>query len=368
MDFEPFLEVFGEGGFAAVGGLLVGAAYGAAAQRSRFCLRAASVEFARGEIGSRTSVWLLCFGAALFWTQALVVFDLLDLTEARWRAIPGSVSGALIGGLIFGAGMVLARGCPGRLLVLASTGNLRALLGGLVFAVAAQTSLHGALSPIRGSLAALWTTPGPNPSPLEAAGLGDEVGLALGALAAGAALYFAFKNRVSARTLVFGSGVGVAAAAGWFFTGQMAGQTFDPMEIESLTFSGPSADVLTFVLAQPFDATFFDALDFDIGLIPGVALGAAIAALLTGEWSWEGYDGAAPMRRSLLGAAMMGFGAMLAGGCAIGAGVTGTSAMALTAWVALTAFWAGAMATDYLVDRPRASSSTDQAALATEPR
>ncbi len=65
---------------------------------------------------------------------------------------------------------------------------------------------------------------------------------------------------------------------------------------------------------------------------------------------------------------MMGFGAMLAGGCAIGAGVTGTSAMALTAWVALTAFWAGAMATDYLVDRPRASSSTDQAALATEPR
>jgi hypothetical protein len=44
---------------------------------------------------------------------------------------------------MFGMGMILARGCSSRLLVLAAQGNLRALLSGLVFAVTAQSALTG---------------------------------------------------------------------------------------------------------------------------------------------------------------------------------------------------------------------------------
>ncbi|MDJ0930482.1 YeeE/YedE thiosulfate transporter family protein [Breoghania sp.] len=54
--------------------------------------------------------------------------------------------------------MVLARGCASRLLVLSATGNLRALLSGLVFAVVAQASLRGILRPTREWLAAGFTT------------------------------------------------------------------------------------------------------------------------------------------------------------------------------------------------------------------
>jgi uncharacterized membrane protein YedE/YeeE len=61
---------------------------------------------------------------------------------------------------MFGAGMVLARGCSGRLLVLAATGNLRSVLSGLIFAVVAQMAPHGWLAPIRRWLAGLWVTPG----------------------------------------------------------------------------------------------------------------------------------------------------------------------------------------------------------------
>ena len=57
----------------------------------------------------------------------------MDVREARQLANRGSLSGAAIGGAMFGAGMVLARGCSSRLLVLAAQGNLRALLSGLVF-------------------------------------------------------------------------------------------------------------------------------------------------------------------------------------------------------------------------------------------
>ncbi len=85
--------------------------------------------------------------------------------------------------------------------------------------------------------------------------------------------------------------------------------------------------------------------------MPGVFLGAFLAAALTGQLALQGFEGGAAMRRYLLGAAMMGFGGMLAGGCAVGAGVTGASVFALTAWITLFAIWLSAGITDWLVDR-----------------
>ena len=47
MDILTLVERIGEEPAAAVLGLLTGLVFGIAAQRSRFCLRAAAVEFAR---------------------------------------------------------------------------------------------------------------------------------------------------------------------------------------------------------------------------------------------------------------------------------------------------------------------------------
>lgn len=67
----------------------------------------------------------------------------------------------------------------------------------------------------------------------------------------------------------------------------------------------------------------------------------------------QAFDDAATMRRAMVGAVLMGFGGMLAGGCAIGAGVTGGSIFTGTAWLALVFMWIGAVVTDHLVDQPR---------------
>lgn len=346
MDVSGILDITGDSGAAALVGLVVGGLFGVASQRSRFCLRAATVEFARGQVGPRLAVWLLCFSTAVFWTQAFALAGLVPLEQARVLAAPGSLSGAVLGGLLFGAGMVLARGCSGRLLVLAAGGNLRSLLSGLVFAVTAQMSFHGVLAPARDTLAGLWTTGAANIELTAYLGLGPHAGLALGVVLAAIALWAARRAGIGWSTLVFGSGVGFSVGAGWLLTSLIARQAFEPVPIESLTFSGPSADTLMYFL------TAAGGIDFDIGLVPGVFLGAALSALLARKWKLEGFEGARSMRRYLSGAAMMGFGAMLAGGCAIGAGVTGGSAFSLTAWVALTCMWIGAVATDFLVDQP----------------
>jgi uncharacterized protein len=54
------------------------------------------------------------------------------------------------------------------------------------------------------------------------------------------------------------------------------------------------------------------------------------------------------------GAVLMGFGGMLAGGCAVGAGLSGAAVFTLTSWVTLIAMWASAALTDRLLDQPSA--------------
>lgn len=344
--FIAFVEWIGEDRAGALFGLLTGMVFGIAAQRSSFCLRAATVEFARGILGGKVGVWLLTFSTAMVWVQGAQVLGLFDARDARMMGVAGSWSGAVIGGLMFGVGMVLARGCSGRLLVLAATGNLRSVVSGLIFAVVAQMSLHGWLAPFRTWLAGLWTTPnGQNLNLLTLIGLPDEAGLVLGLILALVAIGVAVRAKMPVATLIFASGVGFAVAMGWVLTWTLAEVAWEPVNVTSATFTGPSANTLMFFL-EPSPA-----LNFDIGLVPGVFLGAFLSALIRREFRFQGFEGEATMRRSMFGAVLMGFGGMLAGGCAIGAGVTGGSIFAATAWLALFCFWLGAMATDLLVDQ-----------------
>lgn len=346
MDIVPLLDWIGEARVGALFGLVTGIVFGVAAQRSRFCLRAATVEFARRRMGPSVAVWLLTFSTALAWVQAASLTELMRPDDARMMAVTGSWSGAVIGGLLFGVGMVLARGCSGRLLVLAATGNLRSVVSGLIFAVVAQMSLHGWLAPLRDRLARLWVTEGgTNLNLLHAARVPDWTGLALGLALAVLALAVARRNRIGAGRLVFASGVGFAVALGWVLTFTLAQSAFDPVTVTSATFTGPSANTLMFFLAPN------PVLDFDIGLVPGVVIGAFAASWLAREFRFQGFDNERNMRRAFVGAALMGFGGMLAGGCAIGAGVSGGSIFVGTAWLALFSMWIGAMATDLLVDQ-----------------
>lgn len=334
---------------------MIGALFGFFAQRARFCLRAAVIEFWRGQFGEKLAVWLLAFASCVLVVQLLSLGHLLDTGNARQIAARGSLSGALVGGLLFGAGMILARGCASRLLVLSANGNLRALLSGLIFAVAAQASLSGALAPLRNTISGLWTVEaGAGRDLLALTGIGTAGGLAAGLVWLAAALYFAVRSGWGAWKWIGGVGSGMAVAAGWWFTSLVARHSFEPVQIQGLTFSGPSAEWLMRVLAAPAPA-----IGFDFGLLPGVFVGALIGAWVGRDFKLEGFTDGYGMRRYIVGAVLMGFGSMLAGGCAVGAGMTGGSIFALTAWITLIGMWIGAGITDRLMDHPSATSRLD---------
>ena len=348
---EVLIDQFGESTLMLGVGGAIGMFFGVAAYRSGFCLRAATVELAEGRFGPKLVIWLIAFTTALACVQSAIWAGLLDVSTARQLASTGSLSGAMIGGLLFGIGMVLARGCASRLLVLSASGNLRAIVTGLVLTLAAQASLRGALAPIRETFAGLWTIDGGSAryllSPESAFPLLISVVTLIGVFALGQ------RRGVPFATLVAAIGVGLAVYAGWQATSLIAQASFEIVAVQSVTFTGPSTDTL---MALVNDRSL--PASFGVGLVPGVFLGAMIAALLRGEARLQRFEPDVPMERYLFGGVLMGFGSMLAGGCAVGAGMSGGAILALTAWVAVFCMWMGAIVTHWTMNArgvPRAA-------------
>lgn len=360
MDLVGIIESYGDKAVLATGGLVIGTLFGFFAQRSKFCLRSATLEFWHRKFGEKLSVWLLTFSSAVVGVQLLILTGHMDVGSARQISATGSISGALAGGLLFGAGMIMTRGCASRLLVLSANGNLRALLSGLIFAVTAQAALGGVLSPWREAISSWWTVDGGNARNLLAlTGAGHWGGLIFGLIWLAAGLFVSVRSGWGFWKWVGGIGTGLAVAAGWGFTYMVSKNSFDLVSVQGLTFSGPSAEWLMRVLAFPAPP-----IGFNFGLLPGVFLGSFIGAWVGKDLVLEGFKDGYSMRRYIAGAVFMGFGAMLAGGCAVGTGITGGSIFALTSWLSLVGMWVGAGITDRLIDAPSKSTNVDAPAHA----
>jgi uncharacterized membrane protein YedE/YeeE len=115
--------------------LLFGVAFGLVLQRSRFCLvRAFREPFMSGEsVHTRA--------AALSLTLSMIGFSILkatDLKDSTDWVFPSFWLGALLGGSLFGAGMVIAGGCGAGSIWRAGEGQVKLWVAGFFFAVGAS--------------------------------------------------------------------------------------------------------------------------------------------------------------------------------------------------------------------------------------
>ena len=261
----------------------------------------------------------------------------------------------MIGGLVFGVGMVLARGCVSRLLVLGSSGNLRAIFSVLVIGLVGYLTYDGLLAPLRDTFGGLLNTAQIGGNDLLAhAGLTQSAGVAIGIALAAAAIAVAFYSKTSAWRVLGGAAVGATIVGGWYFTYQLSTQVFDPIQAESLSFIRPLATSAQLV-------TEGDQLaGLDQGLLIGTIVGALIAALLFRDFRIATFrDPEAPsIWRYAIGSALMGFGGILAVGCTIGAGLTGGSVLAVSSLLGLASMIAGAAVADRVIDGAGKLSAT----------
>ncbi|MDG1169932.1 MAG: YeeE/YedE family protein [Sulfitobacter sp.] len=310
--------------------LIIGALFGVLAQITRFCFRRAVVgEDRRAAAG----VWLTALAVAVLGTQAAVTAGWISFDDHRFMVSDMPVLAIAVGGLLFGAGMVLTRGCVSRLTVLTGSGNLRAAFVLLVFAVVAHMTLKGVLAPLRTSLGAV-TVPMGDYTTLAALPGGGWLWSGVIAIAA---LGFALRSGNRAGMLALAVLIGLLVPAAWVGTGFILYDDFDPIAMESLSFTSPAADTLFWSIASTSIAP-----GFGTGLLGGVLLGALAASLTFGGFQWQSFDSARQTGRYTLGAALMGVGGVLAGGCTLGAGLSGVPALSVAALLAIATIALGA--------------------------
>lgn len=320
----------------------LGLAFGILAERTGFCLRRALVGEDRRQAAG---VWLTALAVAVLGTQAAVATGLISFSDHRFLSASLPVLAIVLGGLAFGAGMVLTRGCVSRLTVLGGTGNLRALLVLIVFAIVAHATLKGVLSPVR-------TTLGSVAIPLETVSLAALPGGAWvwSALIAAGAMAVAVRSGNRIPALLGGALIGLLAAIGWVGTGYVLLDEFDPIAMESLSFTSPASEALFFSVASTAISP-----SFGPGLIGGVLAGALITSLIFGSFRWQSFESPRQTGRYLAGAVLMGVGGVLAGGCTVGAGLSGIPTLSVAAILALAAMAFGAVATHAALTRSGAA-------------
>lgn len=343
-------------------GFVLGCVFGVAARLGRFCLlrglRQALGRDSAEPAGSAPALqaFALALALALLASQGLALAGLVDLGEAQVVRSQFALGGTVAGGLLFGVGMVLARSCGARALVLLAGGNLRSLVTVVFLALGAQACMTGVLAPLRQSLNSLLPVALAHatvPQQLQAGGWSATAAYALGALVPAALLlaYALWRPALRRSPLQLGTAavIGLLVAVGWWISASMDVDPFDPAKLSSLSFVGPIAESLLYLqLAVGRELSLAPAL------AAGVLTGAAVAALASRTAQWEGFDSPARLAQSALGGLLMGFGGVLAAGCSIGQGLTGLSTLAFASLPAVAGIVLGALAALQLQARARA--------------
>lgn len=334
-----------------IGGLMIGIVFGAIVQRTNFCTMGSLSDILNFGDSRRFRAWLLACGTAVAGTQALRLLGGLDISKAMYLTPTFDWVGAILGGLLFGFGMVFAGGCASRNLVRAGTGDLRSLVVVMVIGISAYAAIGGLLGPLRAALSSA-TSVDLTASGLTSQSLGAMLARASG-LSGGmaetivAAVIVAMiatvtlgnrDFRTSAPHLFSGLGIGACVVVGWALTGlaydEMAATTTAPI---SLSFVRPSGDGLEWI--QRYTALGWP--NFGVASLFGTMFGAFLVGAATGRLKLATFFDAQDTVRNLFGAVLMGIGGVLALGCTVGQAVTGAATLAAGSFITFAALIAG---------------------------
>jgi uncharacterized membrane protein YedE/YeeE len=337
MEWEPVYRV-------ALLGFLVGIVFGVMVNKTNFCTMGAISDWVNMGSKDRLRAWFLAIGVAILASQTLQATGVIDLGEAVYLTQNFGWLGHIVGGTLFGIGMTLSSGCGQRTLVRVGGGNLKSLVVLVFLGLTAYMTMRGLFALIRVNAVEVTNVN------LASAGIADQgigtliaaaaglenvarVNIIVAALLGGGLVVYAFAAksfRGSFNNIAAGLIIGLIIPAGWYATGVIGFDDFDPVRFESYTFVGPTAESLMYLM------TFTGStINFGIAAVFGVILGSFVYVILTGTFRIETFTDRDDMIRHIKGGILMGFGGVLALGCSIGQGVTGMSTLAVGSLMSL---------------------------------
>ncbi len=342
--------------------------------RSHFCTMGAISDWVIMGDTARAKQWALAaavamlgFGAmsSLGWISPLNT--IYASTELTWLSL-------LLGGVLFGVGMVLGSGCASKSLIRLGAGNLKSLVVLMAMGISALATLRGLTAVWRVNIldpVSVTSGPGPFVGQWLASATGWSQSMAwlvAAVLLAGAVLVWIFKSEHALPRSVVWSGIGIGAAvvAFWYISGVLGFVPEHPETLEPVFVATASGRMESMSLTAPV-AYWWDAFMYfsdgskrvtlGMATVMGLLLGAFFSARLQGSFRWEGFTQTSDLALHLLGGALMGLGGVMAMGCTIGQGLSGLSTLSLGSFVTVFGIVLGAVFTlQWQLRRAEASS------------
>lgn len=339
----------------------VGLAFGAISHRSHFCTMGAVADLVNFGNWNRMRMWVLAISVAALGLQSLAALGYANLIDTLYLNNQWSWLSGILGGFLFGVGMVLASGCGSKTLIRLGAGNLKALMVFVIMGISAYTTLKGVLGVFRANYLdpvqfEFTTSPylpellanmvSSNNSATTSATLAIALPLAMLTWA------LASKAAWNKEVLLGGIGIGLTTLAAWWIMFQIAYIPEHPDTLEAayigtyanraegLSFAAPYAYTLEWLMMYS-DASRV----LTVGIVScfGVVLGATFSAVAEKSFRWETFQSVEDTANHSIGAVLMGMGGVLALGCSVGQGLSGVSTLSLASFFALGSIILGAI-------------------------
>lgn len=334
--------------------------FGAIAHRTHFCTMGAVSDIVNMDDWTRMRQWVLAIGVAIVGVGCLAYLGQLDVSKTIYASRRWLWLSALVGGVMFGFGMVLASGCGSKTLVRIGSGSLKSVVVFLVIGISAFATLRGLTAVLRVAtvdavavdFSVLATIPALLASSLNLSDVNSTFvcALVIGiALIAWALLDLEFRQW---QNLTAGFGIGGVVVAVWWVSGHWGFVAEHPESLQEVFLATNSgrAEALSFVapIAYSLDWLMFfsdksKTLTIGIVAVVGVAAGAFVSSKSEGSFRWEGFGGTEDVANHLVGGTLMGVGGVTAMGCTVGQGLSGVSTLSLTSLVAVLSIVLGAV-------------------------
>jgi len=326
--------------------LLCGGFVGLILQRGRFCMNSAFRDTIFIQDFTLFRGFLVALAVMIVGANALNDAGLIELRSQTFYPLAN-----IIGGYLFGLGMVLASGCGSGIIYKGGEGQLAAIIGAVGFALGIGATNYGIFSPLNSALRSVKFELAGKPNAALWELFGNTLTVKWVVIAVIAALLFI--AILKDKPFTFGKQKGFY----WSVTGLLLGlvgvitfwasQYWGGGFARGMNFTTPTGELLFSILTGDAKSKFFPMADlgpFKVTwaefFIVGVPLGAYISARILKEFKWI-----LPSAQELLpvigGSILMGFGATTCGGCNIGQGLTGVSTLSLGSISALIAMILG---------------------------
>ncbi len=330
--------------------------------RGHFCTMGAISDWVVMRDATRLRQWALALAVATAGFGWLAWLGWINPQNTIYASSRVSWLSDLVGGGLFGMGMVLASGCSSKSLVRLAAGNLKSLVVLLAMSVSALAAMRG--------LTAVWRVHGLDTVVMELphgpfagqwlsawGGLEMRTGLGLSAAFVSVLLLiWVLQDRkfFTVFQMVTGAGLGLVVVALWWISGVLGFVPEHPDTLEPVFLSTHSGrmEALSFTAPMGYwlDAFLYYSdgskrLTLGMVTVAGVLAGAACSAVHQGSFRWESFTDRADLVRHLAGGLLMGSGGVLAMGCTFGQGLSGLSTLSLGSLLSVLGIWGGAWAT-----------------------